>query len=47
MSDSPNVSAVRRLYKARGNPEGIRQVLASRKLGARQRGYVSFDCLCR
>ena len=29
MSDSPNVSAVRRLYQARGNPEVIRQVLAS------------------
>ena len=29
MSDSPNVSVVRRLYQARGNPEVIRQVLAS------------------
>ena len=29
MSDSPNVSLVRRLYQARGNPEVIRQVLAS------------------
>jgi uncharacterized protein len=29
MSDSPNVAAVRRLYEARGNPEVIRQVLAS------------------
>ena len=29
MSDSPNVSLVRRLYQARGNPEIIRQVLAS------------------
>jgi ketosteroid isomerase-like protein len=28
MSDSPNVSIVRRLYQARGNPEVIRQVLA-------------------
>jgi uncharacterized protein len=29
MSDSPNVSVVRRLYQARGNPDVIRQVLAS------------------
>src|SRR5262245_63725991 len=29
MADSPNVSVVRRLYEARGNPEVIRQVLAS------------------
>ena len=29
MSDSPNVSVVRSLYQARGNPEVIRQVLAS------------------
>jgi ketosteroid isomerase-like protein len=29
MSDLPNVSIVRRLYQARGNPEVIRQVLAS------------------
>src|SRR5262249_31946332 len=29
MSDSPSVSVVRRLYEARGNPEIIRQVLAS------------------
>ena len=29
MSDSVNVSVVRRLYQARGNPEVIRQVLAS------------------
>src|SRR5215468_11185528 len=29
MSDSANVSVVRRLYQARGNPEIIRQVLAS------------------
>ena len=29
MSDSPNVSVVQRLYQARGNPEVIRQVLAS------------------
>src|SRR5215475_12553250 len=29
MSESPNVSLVRRLYQARGNPEIIRQVLAS------------------
>jgi ketosteroid isomerase-like protein len=29
MLDSPNVSVVRRLYQARGNPEVIRQVLAS------------------
>jgi ketosteroid isomerase-like protein len=29
MSDSPNVAVVRRLYQARGNPEVIRQVLAS------------------
>jgi uncharacterized protein len=29
MSDSPNVSVVRRLYEARGNPEVIRQVLAN------------------
>jgi ketosteroid isomerase-like protein len=29
MPDSPNVSVVRRLYEARGNPEVIRQVLAS------------------
>jgi hypothetical protein len=29
MSDSPNVSIVRRLYQAPGNPEVIRQVLAS------------------
>ena len=29
MSDSPNVSVVRRLYEARGNPDIIRQVLAS------------------
>jgi ketosteroid isomerase-like protein len=29
MSESPNVSVVRRLYQARGNPEVIRQVLAS------------------
>ena len=28
MSDSPNVSVVRRLYQARGNPDVIRQVLA-------------------
>ena len=28
MSDSSNVSVVRRLYQARGNPEVIRQVLA-------------------
>jgi uncharacterized protein len=28
MSDSPNVSVVRRLYQARGNPEVISQVLA-------------------
>jgi hypothetical protein len=28
MSDSPNVSVVRRLYQARGNSEVIRQVLA-------------------
>jgi hypothetical protein len=33
MSDSPNVSVVRRLYQARGNPEVIRQVLASVSLG--------------
>jgi hypothetical protein len=29
LSDSPNVSVVRRLYQARGDPEVIRQVLAS------------------
>jgi uncharacterized protein len=29
MSDSPNVSVVRRLYHARGNPEVISQVLAT------------------
>jgi len=29
MADSPNVSVVRRLYQARGNPDVIRQVLAS------------------
>jgi uncharacterized protein len=29
MSHSPNVSVVRRLYQARGNPEVIKQVLAS------------------
>ena len=29
MSDAPNVSVVRRLYQARGNPAVIRQVLAS------------------
>ena len=29
MSDSPNVSVVRRLYQARGNPDVMRQVLAS------------------
>ena len=29
MKDSPNVSVVRRLYQARGNPEVIRQVLSS------------------
>jgi len=29
MSDSPNVSVVHRLYQARGNPEVIRQVVAS------------------
>jgi ketosteroid isomerase-like protein len=29
MSESPNVAVVRRLYQARGNPEVIRQVLAS------------------
>ena len=29
MSDSPNVSVIRRLYQARGDPEVIRQVLAS------------------
>ena len=28
MSDSPNVSVVRRLYQARGNPEVVSQVLA-------------------
>jgi uncharacterized protein len=28
MSDSPNVSVVRRLYRARGNPEVVSQVLA-------------------
>jgi uncharacterized protein len=32
MSDSPNVSLVRRLYQARGNPEVIRQLLASNVL---------------
>jgi ketosteroid isomerase-like protein len=29
MSDSPNIAVVRRLYQARGDPEVIRQVLAS------------------
>ena len=29
MSDSANVSVVRRLYQARGNPDVIRQVLGS------------------
>jgi len=29
MADSPNVSVIRRLYQARGNPDVIRQVLAS------------------
>ena len=29
MADSPNVSVVRRLYQARGNPEVIRQLLGS------------------
>ena len=29
MADSPNISVVRRLYGARGNPEVIRQVLGS------------------
>jgi hypothetical protein len=29
VSDSPNVSIIRRLYQARGNPDVIRQVLAS------------------
>jgi ketosteroid isomerase-like protein len=29
MADSANVSVVRRLYEARGNPEVIRQVLAA------------------
>jgi uncharacterized protein len=29
MSNSPNVTIVRRLYQARGNPEVIRQVLAN------------------
>jgi ketosteroid isomerase-like protein len=29
MSDSPKVAIVRRLYQARGNPDVIRQVLAS------------------
>jgi uncharacterized protein len=29
MSESPNVSVVRRLYQARGNPDIISQVLAS------------------
>ena len=29
MSHSPNVSVVRRLYQARGNPEVIKEVLAS------------------
>src|SRR4029450_7960435 len=28
MSDSPNISVVRRLYEARGNPDVIREVLA-------------------
>jgi uncharacterized protein len=28
MADSPNVSVVRRLYHARGNPDVLRQVLA-------------------
>jgi ketosteroid isomerase-like protein len=28
MADSPNISVVRRLYQARGNPDVIRQVLA-------------------
>ena len=28
MSDSPNISVVRRLYEARGNPDIIREVLA-------------------
>ena len=28
MADSPNVSVVRRLYQARGNPDVMRQVLA-------------------
>ena len=28
MSDSPDISVVRRLYEARGNPEVIREVLA-------------------
>jgi hypothetical protein len=26
MSDSPNVSVIRRLYQARGNPEVIRHI---------------------
>src|SRR5262245_13403771 len=39
MSDSPNVSVVRRLYQARGNPEVIRQVLAS---NVRWEGVVGF-----
>ena len=29
MADSPNIAVVRRLYQARGDPEVIRQVLAS------------------
>jgi uncharacterized protein len=29
MADSPNIAVVRRLYQARGDPEIIRQVLAS------------------
>jgi uncharacterized protein len=29
ISDSPNIAVVRRLYQARGDPEVIRQVLAS------------------
>lgn len=29
MADSPNIAVVRRLYEARGNPDVIRQVLAS------------------
>jgi uncharacterized protein len=53
MSDSPNLVIVRRLYEARGNPEVIRQVLASGVRWEVVDGmpygaiYVGLDCVLR